>query len=423
MTSFGQCANDGRRRDVNNLEIDERQELNLLILDFLVSDPNPNWLDTGPDDQNIYNTYIEFKYMTVWEHTQFGDAAATLANHQGEQFLSWHREYIGKLEQYLLDQGYPQYVPLPAWDPNVAIPSEFYNEMIPEYLERGIDTNNNPDQPAGVATYLSQQSDTWGWGAFPIANDYCTGYDDAEDFGGFMAGSGIHVPVHYDMGGAMSSQEATSGTSAFWILHANIDEYYYCYQLDCQCPVVDVSGYSGSCSYCLDIGESTNATSHDVKLYDAMGNEVPVSLDGNGCIDFSGLTVNATYNIVVTAINDEMKDNIDCPLDQEIISFIVPTPPIKPCPGGITITPTSDAGMYIGGVEFLVSAGGGLGGVYTFYNTPPSTGTPSVVATNIAVTSTSEVSISIPSALLESGINYFTAEGNGEVVTYQYFIQ
>jgi len=401
------------------LDFDEREELNSLILDFLVSDPNPNWLDTGPDPDNQFNTYVEYKYMIIWEHTQFGDAIATFANHQGEQFLSWHREYIGKLEQYLLDRGFPEYVPLPAWNPLNPIPPEFYNEMIPEYLERGLDGPTSNQQEPGTATFLTPQDYTWSWGIFPPADDFCLGYDDADDFGDFLVSSAIHTQVHAEMGGAMFSQIATAGATAFWILHANIDEYYYCYQMDCQCPIVDVSGYSGSCSYCLDIGESTNATSHDVKLFDAMGTEVPVALDGNGCIDFSDLTVNATYKIVVTAINDEMKDNIDCPLDQEIFSFIVPTAPIKPCPGGITITPTSNQGMYIGGVEFLVSTGG-TGGVYSFYNTTPSTGTPSVVATNIAVTS--EVSISIPSALLETGINYFTAEGNGEVVTYQYFV-
>ncbi len=63
----------------------EKIELNQLILDYLVSIPNPSWA----------GNFIEYKYSIIAEHTQFGiDSETTLANHQNEQFLSWHRYYI-----------------------------------------------------------------------------------------------------------------------------------------------------------------------------------------------------------------------------------------------------------------------------------------------------------------------------------------
>lgn len=45
--------------------------------------------------------------------------------HDDFNFLPFHRLYLEKLEDWLLEQGYPQYVPLPKWTGLVPPPLEF----------------------------------------------------------------------------------------------------------------------------------------------------------------------------------------------------------------------------------------------------------------------------------------------------------
>ncbi len=45
--------------------------------------------------------------------------------HSDFDFLSFHRAYLEGMEDWLLLQGYPQFVPLPCWDPSTTSPVEF----------------------------------------------------------------------------------------------------------------------------------------------------------------------------------------------------------------------------------------------------------------------------------------------------------
>lgn len=211
------------RQNIKHIDPDNRIILNNLILDYVTSILNPNFVE-GVDP-------IETKYMIIWEHVQWGDAVQTVINHKNEEFLSWHREYIAGLEQFLLDRGFPQFVPLPYWDPTEPIPSEFYDEFIDEY-EDGLTTYTNPDGPAGSPFYLSPLDMTW-VGRVSIDDDLCADFQTADALGKRLVADGIHSQVHWEMGGAMSSQSATAGTTAFWILHANLDRFYRCYQMEC----------------------------------------------------------------------------------------------------------------------------------------------------------------------------------------------
>lgn len=45
--------------------------------------------------------------------------------HDDYNFLPFHRTYLEKLEDFLLEKGYPQYVPLPKWTGLIVPPIEF----------------------------------------------------------------------------------------------------------------------------------------------------------------------------------------------------------------------------------------------------------------------------------------------------------
>jgi hypothetical protein len=44
--------------------------------------------------------------------------------HDDFNFLPFHRMYLQGMEDYLLQQGYPQFVPLPKWDQTACLPLE-----------------------------------------------------------------------------------------------------------------------------------------------------------------------------------------------------------------------------------------------------------------------------------------------------------
>src|SRR5687768_13351967 len=45
--------------------------------------------------------------------------------HSDFDFLPFHRMYIERMEDWLILQGFPQYVPLPRWSPATCTPTEF----------------------------------------------------------------------------------------------------------------------------------------------------------------------------------------------------------------------------------------------------------------------------------------------------------
>ncbi len=404
--------------DPDEFDDEDRILLNSLILEFLVSCPNPNWSDSGPDPLNPFTTYIEYKYDIIGEHTQWGDQNATIANHQNEQFLSWHRSYIKKLEDWLLEQGHDQFVPLPYWNPVEAMPPQFYNQMIPEYLESGINTNGNPNQSSGTATYLAPPDMTWGSAIFFDEND-CAEYPTGDEYGNFLANSSMHSPVHFLLGGAYTSQAATSGTTIFWLHHALFDQYYYCYQVNCQCPTIEVSASQSICEYCIDIEASETMDVLELELINEEGISTSITLDENGCIPIHDLPYGSLQTIRVHAINSAMLDNIDCPNATQENSFRVPTPPIKydPC-NGIVIGPGPGDPTSIGSVFFNVKNTGDAG-LMSFYNSSLHSATTHYIDTKI-LQSDEELLIKVPTSALFDGVNVFTVETGTHIASHTY---
>lgn len=412
---------DSHRQNIISLSEGDRLLLNQLIIDYLVSEVNP---DYDPNSSNFLNRVIESKYTIIAEHTQFGDIVQTAINHSNEEFLSWHREYIAGLEQYLLDQGFPQFVPISYWSPNEAIPAEFYNQFVPDYYD-GLDLPTNPNGEPGSALYISDEDMTW-TGTISIDDLLCEDFQNADDLGNALLNDAIHTSVHFEMGGAMSSQNATSGATAFWILHANLDRFYRCYQIECQCPDLVVTSFVDDCDYCFDTSESVNADQFEVILVDELGNESEISLNSAGCIPYQHLVQGDSYTAEVRAINSEMKENIECPNGSTSISFVAPNPPGNKFDPNPCLKIVSEPHFYtttsISGRKEVTITNIGDGRRFDFLNSTVNTGNTSTLMGNVWLDSGESIEVEIPEDVIGPGSNFFITQVGSESTSFQYII-
>lgn len=90
------------RQDIFDFTSAERTELGNLIIDFV----NPEIIRMHCD------------YTTIMNDNNYDI-------HDDFNFLTFHRAYIERLEDWLLEKGYSKYVPLPKWTGEVAPPNEF----------------------------------------------------------------------------------------------------------------------------------------------------------------------------------------------------------------------------------------------------------------------------------------------------------
>jgi hypothetical protein len=157
-----------------------------------------------------------------------------------EFFLTWHREYIREMEEWLLTQnGGAKYVPLPEWDPASAIPCEFFNSSCGSCPGNAIAT--------GFANLSNQNPFGYDFSRFldPLTLcSYTSGTETPPQFGkGPRLGSAIdnfaldlqteHNSPHVSIGGSMAS--GTSPAAAiFWLWHGYVDDIYRLYQCECQ---------------------------------------------------------------------------------------------------------------------------------------------------------------------------------------------
>ena len=394
------CEN---RANIYDFTSAERSELAQLILDYVTSIENPDWDSNDP---------IETKYTIIHEHTQFGDMQQSQINHTNEEFLSWHRFYISGLEAYLVDKGYPQYVPLPYWNPTQPMPTEFYNVMIQEYIDDGLDTA--PLDPF----FISDPSATWP-SQYDIADDLCSEFTDADDMGNTLVGDAMHSSVHWDVGGALRSQAATSGAAIFWPLHANIDRFYRCYQLNCQCPTTDVVGFADNCDYCLDLSGSILADDFEFTLIDAQGNEQTITLNGEGCIPYQLMNQGEHYTLKIKGINTAMEDNIECP-DAEIEHmFTAPYVPSNkwnpnPC---LKIHTLPNFPM-----NYVMFTNNGDGTLLNITNTNVNTGATTLVGSGVPIAENQSINVMVPFSSLPTGVYYLSVQFEGEQTGFEYFI-
>lgn len=397
--------------------------LNQLILDYLTSEINPGYDTTS---SNPLESWIEYKYTIIGKHTQWGDAVQTLINHSGEEFLSWHREYITGLEQYLLDRGFPQYVPLPYWNPNEPLPNTFYNSMIAEYEVEGIDSTNHPSQDPGDPYFFAPRDKTW-IGDISIDDDLCADFADAAELGQALVQDATHTSVHFEMGGAYTSQAATSGTTAFWLHHANFDRFYRCYQIECECPELEVATYTDQCDYCFDFSASAKLSSNGMQviLVDQSGVEQEISLNEQGCIPYGSLTPGDSYEIHIEAIKNG-KQNIDCPLNRQSLQFTAPNPtPTKfdsnPCLK-LEALPKFPIPMLmeavLNGIVEVTNTGESR--IVDFVNTTAQNGETHTLISGLLLEAGQTIEVEIPISTIGQGINVFSTIVGDEESHFQY---
>lgn len=127
--------------------------------------------------------------------------------HAPGTILSWHRNFILGLENFLVAQGRPEWVPLPAWDPANQIPAEF---NIP---------NAGPDRLVNLNPGINFSPD------FDHAN--LGNFENNIDLG--MAIMSRHAAVHNTVGGIMSSFRSPAAP-IFWPWHSFLDDIWWEWQ-------------------------------------------------------------------------------------------------------------------------------------------------------------------------------------------------
>ncbi len=83
-------------------------------------------LGTGHDRTMLYNLMIQYIDEDVMKmHCDEHDDISGGMIHSDWDFLPFHRTYLEGLEDFLIAQGHPEFVPLPYWDPAIPAPQEF----------------------------------------------------------------------------------------------------------------------------------------------------------------------------------------------------------------------------------------------------------------------------------------------------------
>ncbi|MGE3107725.1 MAG: tyrosinase family protein [Phycisphaerales bacterium] len=161
--------------------------------------------------------------------------------HGSARFLCWHRAYIKGMEDYLISQNRPQFVPLPKWVPSTCIPAEFL-------VGGGVDADCALVAACGAnaAHCLALVNSCPGIG---IPANVGTNLCANTTFSTFRSNleSGYHNGVHGAVGGVMGWYESP-GAPIFWLWHAGIDDIWFDWQCTCGLsePAGTYSAYTAS---------------------------------------------------------------------------------------------------------------------------------------------------------------------------------
>ena len=226
----------GYRPDINTFSNGDVELLISLIIDYVTKDLNPNY--------DPVTEHPALKYDIVAIHSNYGgDASAWHSD--DEMFFSWHRDYIRGLEEYLLDRGYAQFVPLPAWNPINAIPDPFLEPeaMVEEVYNTPFVYLDSDGEVSSVFEMPLQQVQPGALEMYTVDDMTCSQFPDMDEFAGFIRandalGFTSHNSVHGAVNGAMIEVQTASAAAIFWLFHAYVDEIYYCYQTRCDTNVV-----------------------------------------------------------------------------------------------------------------------------------------------------------------------------------------
>ncbi|MFA7467492.1 MAG: tyrosinase family protein [Desulfotomaculaceae bacterium] len=168
----------------------------------------PSLNNLSVDDRRLLASLIQ-QYATPQIIDLHWNAAQAGAHSDPIMFLTFHREYIGGLETFLLEQGFPQFVPLPAWNPVEPISGEF---NIPNVGPRRL-RNLNPN------VSFSPEFDPENLSSFRTITEL---------------GEALmtrHNLVHQRIGGIMNNMRLAPLAPIFWPFHSFIDDIYYNWQI------------------------------------------------------------------------------------------------------------------------------------------------------------------------------------------------
>lgn len=166
-----------------------------------------NLYNLSPTDRRVLVELI-LEYSTPSVVNEHWDAVLAGAHNDPAGFLRFHRTYLEGLERYLEEQGFPQWSPLPKWNPAEPIPEEF---AIPA-------TGPNRLRNLNPQVSFFPQFDT------PNLVNYFT---EANLGAALMP---IHNRVHTRVGGIMNNIRRAPEVPIFWPFHAFIDDIWWEWQ-------------------------------------------------------------------------------------------------------------------------------------------------------------------------------------------------
>jgi len=146
--------------------------------------------------------------------------------HNTSRFVVWHRAYIKGMEDYLISQNLPQFVPLPKWAPSTCIPAQFL-------VGGGVDADcalvaacgGNPSH----CNALTNSCPGIGLPA-SLSSNLCSQMPFTS-FRSTLEG-GYHNGVHGAIGGVMGWYESPAAP-IFWLWHAHVDDIWFDWQCTC----------------------------------------------------------------------------------------------------------------------------------------------------------------------------------------------
>lgn len=387
---------DGHRRDINSYSIVDRIDLKNCIMTYL-SQQNPNWQQGDP---------IWEKYTIVKEHSEPNNLGFW---HNGKEVGFWteHRNYIQRLEQWLLENGCSKFVPLPKWNPKNGIPDEFFkpehNPWLPGFAPL---QNQNPNMSHPPITEDICNK-------FPTIDDYAANHDD------------FHGNVHVTIGGCMANIYTSPAAAIFWLWHAYVDEVYYCYQQLCQgCepPYLYPVGIAKNCDYCFDFSKNVNVQSVSVVLIDDQGVQTSITLTPKGnCIPYKFLKSLGNYTVKITGTNTSSQSEL-CNMDVVTLNFTAPYQPPARKIGKLKIHPC----LLVEAEEvpntnngFLIRNTGDKR-IFRIYNVHTTSGAIYIINNFIELDTDEITQFIIPPAMIPSGSNHLVVEVEGDYFEYQY---
>ena len=211
-----------RRPDIQSFSTNDQEDLRDLIL-----------IHTDINNATIaHNAQLDAD--------QTNNDANTRVHGGGKLFLPWHRDFIASLETFLIAQGFPQYVPLPKWNPATCIPDAFFGPNAHVQIT-GCDPMQgecDPPECQCPATGVGCPNAVfpYNFSQFDITSnmDICNGpfFDDAGTTGFSNRLEATHDPVHNSIGGSFATGYSPS-SAIFFLWHAYLDDIYESYLCKC----------------------------------------------------------------------------------------------------------------------------------------------------------------------------------------------